>query len=294
MAKCVHVITCILSLFLSWSRANPIVPFQVFPLTSEIQIVDSAHWTVEISLISDLYNFNRDLKLQLPCSTDIFWVKVNPADTQPSSKRNIWINNDGIGLITNKHFPKIKIGDTFYLCCSNLQPGGVKGQKVYLHLKARPYQSLMAHVISYIGMGGYSTVISYIRDNSPTIGEKNDTLNFRSSVIGKIVDAQNEPTSNIYCAHYPYTNVGFPVQPTLYKTDENGVFNIPSYVPAFSSVLRFTDQSESWVSSVAFGALDAQPDSTLYLAIKLDDYNQVKINNAYYRRFGRLKSFYPA
>jgi hypothetical protein len=242
-----------------------------------------SQWKIEINLVGGYCNFNHILKLTLPCSTDVFWVKINDADTLPPPKRSIWINKEGFGIITNSDFPKVKIMDKFYLCCSNKEVTGPKGQLVQNSVKITQSQSLVYKNVSFaspFSFSGWGHEYYYIRNNHPTFGAKNDDTNIYSTVNGTVVDYFDKPIPGIFCAYYEYA-AGVPFSTkmkstsSLFKTDSTGRFLIKSYIPYPASYLVFCDIDQTPTSNqVYYTALDVQPDSSFNLIAKLIDYIQ--------------------
>lgn len=250
----------------SVSFANPI------PVTalSEIQLIDSLHWTVEVdcrnlSLYPGLSAGATDT-VTLYCSLS---PMASPLDSMPKCVKPGQVDTNGMMLLTPQHFPglKIKKGWTVFLGVRGVSYGA--GQAL-IPQDLTPQGSLVCGYQTYCCqvMNGNCIMtcssIIYTVSSCPSIGIRN---NGSTGSIAGTVQGNASVALTMVRAYLKSS----PTQAETYVvTDENGVYRMSSLDLCHTYFLRFTDGIGTPISDTLVGPLQLTAGKTLTVNVNLN------------------------
>lgn len=244
----------------SLSFANPI------PVTalSEIQVIDSLHWTVEV-----------DCRFLSSGSTDTFTLYcsqstgVPPLDSMRSCAIPEKIDTNKIGLLTPQHFPGLKIKKGWTLFLGVKARSGLEGQ-VLIPQDIAPQQSLVSgyqtYCCQYMNGSCFMTCTSiiYLVSSCPSIGIRN------SSALGSITGSARGNDSVMLTKIRVYLRSSPTLAETYVITDGSGIFRMSSLDLCHTYSLRFADSAGAPISDTLVGPLQLTAGKTLTVNVNLD------------------------
>jgi hypothetical protein len=261
--------------------SNPVAPVPATDtlLLSEVQVIDSTHWTVEFiysstPLTSD--TVTKRFYLVYPGISPIFRPLVN-------------VNKNGYALITPAQYPTVTFhpGDKVSLR-RDLPKGTVDTVDTWectIDPRIKPTQSMSAFVLPctdpvFLTPSHYTT---WLIDASPTLGSANDLTGVYGSIKIFVCDNDSNPIAN-YSGYYLCLNstlCGECFTDCPFSTDSAGWMYFGGMVST-QSVGSFT------IDNYNIGPFSAIPDTTLTFICKLNGYTGVRSSIAEARQ-GSLK-----
>ncbi len=291
------VIACSFVLFSVASlRANPNPP-GAYLVLSEVQITDSAHWAIEVLF----KNFFQKTALTADSLTDQFSLvyKNVPSALRPKVK----VSSNGYAVITPQNYDSLLTkprlspmepislyfhpGDTVKLHYDyeragnpgdTLPPGDTVGiiWQCIIDKDIKPTQSMVAFqeavMINGYNFGDY---IMWCKSDSPTIGSANTMAGTYGAIKGFVCDKDSQPLTNVPVSYVCCSYCGGSMPQCSMKTDTSGCFIVPSLVSTDHKTFSFPG-----MSSDSFGPFSTEPDCTLKVVCKLDDYVATSTHNS--------------
>lgn len=253
-SKCIMIFECIFIMIVV-THSNPL---ELVPFT-EIQVVDQTHWTIEF----DFMNWER----HYPAYTDTVTLYCGSNFTADSMKKctnMIGVDNSGIALITEKHFPSIRMkpGSTLYM--------GIKGNRNYY--KSVTIPNSLSPQTSIVGayseqkccnsVGDYcldycSREYEFKECKCPSLGVRNEDAYI--TIVGGVNDSSNNPVDSIQVS---IENGGV----TQYTS--GGKFNFRSSNYCKKQTFTFSDKNGNMISDTTIGPFDAG--KQIQLNVKID------------------------
>jgi hypothetical protein len=281
-------------------NANPISPCaQEFNPISEIQIIDSTHWSIEIN--GDLYPGGKldsvyigIKKTGTSSVIDTYFISVN---------RN-GFDSLGFAVITGTNFPNMKIfkKQTIILQAILNNYGMPCNFSINIDSTLHSNQSLVrvpteCWYDDNFGMGQpdwqLEGNIVYAKCNLPTIGKTNNLTGILNFLRGRIIDPKNNLLHGITINNNP--NLGGCLVAPNYgisffstHTDSAGRFSVQQ-IASFPSRFTFFDSTgKDTISKKILGPFYGEPDSTIDVGdFVLDDYIPTGVVN---KHFGQTKN----
>ena len=179
-----------------------LVPYNIdhYPIISEVQVIDSINWFIEID-ISQFLPYLRDVSI--PCSTSIFYLSKGIDSGEYKTK--MYLNSDGFGIITQSNiigdsiFKIYNVKNTFEL---HLHKDTLNGIWKMCIDSLPPNQSLC--VYNYYSPLQSSQYFCYARCTKPSIGSANVPSDYLSNIAGRIKDVSGNPVPNIVVSIMSY------------------------------------------------------------------------------------------
>jgi len=109
-------------------------------------------------------------------------------------------------------------------------------------------------------------------DNTPTIGQPNDTLNATGNITGTVTDVSNVPLTDVKVYHvyrYDWDRMNL-----IAATDSSGSFHLQKYI----CLVKLQFEKENYQSSSAY--VQVYPESTVTVHITMDVIQAVNVHTA--------------
>jgi hypothetical protein len=245
-------------------NANPNPP-TAYLVLSEVQITDSAHWTVEV-LYNNMFQNIRDT---FTTKYTLVYKNVNPV-----FRPKIKVNSNGYALITPQDYStpiRFHPGDTVklhydYLSAMNyndtVPPRDTMGDiwKCIIDKNLKPTQSMVAFQEE-----AFTPFLMWCKSDSPTIGSANNAVGIYGIIKGFVCDKDSQALKNFSVSYN--CNVPGMIRTCTAITDSSGHFVAPNLVSSDQKTFSFPG-----MSAKTFGPFSVEPECTLNVICKLDDY----------------------
>lgn len=248
--------------------ANPVAP-TAFVRLSEIQIVDSVHWTVEFVAVN----------APLDSVTSKYFLVGKGFD--PDYRPAVPVKENGYALITPSMYPNLQMhpGDTVNLRYDSGDAWDTLGETWHCAIDKtlKPTQSMAAYQFhDTIYAAGVGLYVQWCKDASPTLGFPNDSSGVFGVIRAFVCDKDSNPIPNIWAAYVePNPTIIYAMSPyDSMPTNDSGYFYVRNLFSFNAVTFSFPGRS-----SKTFGPFSVEPACTLNVVCKLTDYAPSSAHN---------------
>lgn len=284
----------ILFLFIRIESKPTFQRIDIYPIITEVQVIDSLNWYIEIDISRLLNSCLNDVSV--PCSTSIFCLTKGIMSTEYKTK--IYINENGFGVIA----PKNIIGDSKFKIYNRNNEFQLQMHKDSLNGiwemcidTLPPNQSLC--IYDYYNLHYSNQYLSYARCLKPSIGSPNIPTDYLCKITGKIKDIHGTPVPkiNVYSmsegptnnsAKYSFACSEFSASS---MSDSTGRFALKNLIADYYIVGAYIRMSNMGYNEDNLALINLEPADSIDTEITLRYYQHL-VSNKYLFRYAYPKS----